>query len=45
MKSESREAIEYKKITQNPFICVFVQNNIKKTMGNKEDIKLIIVTT
>jgi hypothetical protein len=41
-KSESKEAMEYKKITQNPLICVFVQNDIKKIMGNNEETKLII---
>jgi len=40
IESERREIIEYKKITHNPLIFVFVQNKIKRIVGSKEDIKL-----
>jgi hypothetical protein len=41
-ESDTDEKIEYKKITQSPFSFVLMQNRMKKTMGNKEDMELII---
>jgi hypothetical protein len=42
MLSDTEEKIEYKKITQSPFSFVLMQNKMKKTMGKKEDMELII---